>query len=177
MSFFKIKLISLLDVVKKMVVEKLRPKELARRLRIVPFLNLSKYEQEVITLQCQDTHTAQYIHPPTSDRLIGNVHFHFDYSFTKNIVKQYSRMDGAAGIQILVRSQVDLFTSQYLNATEPKPKNAYFFQNVKDLPQVSWEPPHPSQILSVSNDNEWNDDDNDNLDELFRRSTLKKFDI
>lgn len=139
-----------LALVQEMVNSKLRPIEFQRRIRIIPFLNFSKFEQEVITLQFQDTMTAEFIQPAANDRKIGEIEFHFDATFTKCLVSKYERRSGAAGLTRAVYNEIEKFFSDYSNA-RPRPEHCYFYYGGRYLKR-SWNPPDPSQIFSGSLD-------------------------
>jgi hypothetical protein len=149
LDFFEI---YLLDLVQDMVNQKLRPIEFQRRIKIIPFLNFSKHEQEVITLQFQDSKTAEFIQPATKERKIGEIEFHFLKSFTDCIVRKFDRRSGADGITSLVYDEIQKCFLEYMNAS-PKPDHCWFYHGPKFLKR-SWEEPDASQIGSLSASNE-----------------------
>jgi ATP-dependent Clp protease ATP-binding subunit ClpA len=174
----------MIDLVTEMVNKQLRPVELQRRIKIIPFLNLSKFEQEIITIQYQDTLTAQFFQPPTDNRKIGDIEFHFDKSFTNSIVRRYDRRSGGSGIKKMVYDEVAKCFSNYMIAS-PKPKDAWFYQDVKTILRVKWDQPDSNEIMSTTNiENSYMDDNEISDKSIFSsnsvwvpKAELKKFDI
>jgi hypothetical protein len=94
------------DMVKEELIRR-GPPEFARRVEVIPFIQLSPLEQKIIVISEQDKLTARYKKPPTGEIKFGNTEINFSEDFSDYVLKYYDKMQGASSLKDPVRRAVD----------------------------------------------------------------------
>jgi len=105
-----------------------RVKEFARRIEVIPFVSFSGLQQQVIVEEIEEKISSRYTHPPSGQRIIGNLELWFTKKYTNKVLEQYDPLEGATSLVSVVEKHIKEVAIEIQKET-PTPDCIWFYIN------------------------------------------------